>query len=423
MNGKLAPVLVSALGLVLVVPPTADARAARACGDIYPSMALGPLPPEAETTPFFFGVEGDPSSFSVHFTGIDCGYELKTTSWYSDTTGSADASDYDLLEGRTQPVCGTPKPGCPNQQPVPVSLTPGGPSEPVVESFTVSLSDPQVNETAYASALSPPSSAAFLILDADPPTRVAFDDLTYSRSETHTTMTIPVWRADPDAPTTVPYGVAPGPGTPATQGEDYTVISPNPLSFASGDPVEVITLSIVNDKVSEPEETVELTLQSPTAAALATPSTKVVTIQDNEENVPPKSRFHHPRHRWRYKKSDYRIREFHVFALDEEGGSGVVAAELAVRRNLENGKCAWKNKKRWQKKDCQNRTWLPTKYSPAGDLFYYRMKQLKSSVNTKIKSYTAFSRAIDGAGNVEKDFVKKRNDNTFEIKRTTKRRG
>jgi hypothetical protein len=246
----------------------------------------------------------------------------------------------------------------------------------------------------------------------------------YSRSETHATMTIPVWRAGPlAASTTVPYAVGPGPGTPATQGEDYTVISPNPLSFASGDLVEVITLSIVNDKLSEPEETAELTLQSPVGADLATPSTKVVTIQDNEENVAPTSRFHHPRHRWRYKKSDYRIREFHVFAHDEEGGSGVVAAELALRRNLENGKCAWKAKKGWQKKDCQNRTWLPTKYSPAGDLFYYRMKQLKSSVNTKIKSYTAFSRAIDGAGNVEKDFVKKRNDNTFEIKRTRTRRG
>jgi len=423
MKGKIA-LLVSTLALVLVVPPAGEAKPAEACADIYPSMALGPLPPEAETTPFFYAGEEDPASFSVHFTGIDCGYELRTTSWYSDTPGSADATDYDLPEGRTLPVCGTPKPGCPNQQPVPVSLTPGGPSEPVVESFTVSLSDPQVNGTAQASALSPPSSAAFLILDADPPTRVAFDDLVYSRSETHATMTIPVWRAGPlAASTTVPYAVGPGPGTPATQGEDYTVISPNPLSFASGDLVEVITLSIVNDKLSEPEETAELTLQSPVGADLATPSTKVVTIQDNEENVAPTSRFHHPRHRWRYKKSDYRIREFHVFAHDEEGGSGVVAAELALRRNLENGKCAWKAKKGWQKKDCQNRTWLPTKYSPAGDLFYYRMKQLKSSVNTKIKSYTAFSRAIDGAGNVEKDFVKKRNDNTFEIKRTRTRRG
>ncbi|MGH2649657.1 MAG: hypothetical protein ACRDHK_00400, partial [Actinomycetota bacterium] len=98
----------------------------------------------------------------------------------------------------------------------------------------------------------------------------------------------------------------------------------------------------------------------------------------------------------------------------------VVAVELALRRNLENGGCAWKVHKGWQKKDCQNRTWLPTKYDDVGELFYYRMNQLKPSVKTRIKNYTAFSRAIDGAGNVEKEFTKKRNANTFEIRRKGK---
>jgi hypothetical protein len=41
-------------------------------------------------------------------------------------------------------------------------------------------------------------------------------------------------------------------------------------------------------------------------------------------------------------------------------------------------------------------------------------------VGSKIKDYTAFSRAIDGAGNVEKEFTKKRNANTFEIRRKGK---
>jgi hypothetical protein len=415
------PAAAIAIVLLLVVPSAADAKPAEGCGDIYPSMALGPLPPEAETAPFFYATEEDTAQFKVHFTGIDCGFRLETTAAYAATPGSAGAGDYTLPPGRTQPVCGTPKEGCPNQQPVSINLPSDPEVEPVVESFTISLSDPQVNGNANPSALSPPSSAAFLIVDDEAPTRVAFDDLSYSRSETYPTLTVPVWRAGPDSSTTVSYTVGPGPGTPATGGDDYSVISPNPLVFSANDPVEVIKLAIVNDELSEPEETVELTLQAPIGAELATPSTKVVSILDNEENVPPRSRFHHPRHKWKYKKSDYRIREFHVFAHDE-GGSEVAAVELALRRNLKNGKCAWKVKKGWQKKDCQNRTWLPTKYSSAGDLFYYRMKQLKPSVKTKIKNYTAFSRAIDGAGNVEKDFVKKRNDNTFEIKRTRKKR-
>lgn len=412
------PAAAIAIVLLLVVPSAADAKPAEGCGDIYPSMALGPLPSEAETTPFFYGTEEDTAQFKVHFTGIDCGFRLETTAAYAATSGSAGAGDYTLPPGRTQPVCGTPKEGCPNQQPVSVNLPSDPEVEPAVESFTISLNDPQVNGNSSPSALSPPSSVPFLIVDDDGSTRAAFDELAYERSETYSTMTVPVWLAGPASGATVPYTV----GGSAAMNEDYMVTSPNPLVFTPDERVKAITLSIVNDTISEPDETVELSLQAPAGAALATPSTKVVSILDNEENGPPKSRFHHPRHKWKYKKNDYRIREFHVFAHDEDGGSGVVAAELALRRNLRNGKCAWKVKKGWQQKDCQNRTWLPTKYSSAGDLFYYRMKQLKPSGKTKIKNYTAFSRAIDGAGNVEKDFVKKRNDNTFEIKRTRKKR-
>jgi hypothetical protein len=179
-----------------------------------------------------------------------------------------------------------------------------------------------------------------------------------------------------------------------------------------------INIGIVNDKIGEGPENVVVTLNG----TVDGPASTTVTILDNEESVKPTSRFHHPRHKWRYKKSDYRIREFHVFTQDNAGGAGVVAAEIALRRNLKNGKCAWRTKSGWKTQDCQNREWLPTKYDDVGELFYLRVKQLKSSVGTKIKNYTAFSRAIDGAENVENDFVKKRNDNTFEIKRSRKRR-
>jgi Calx-beta domain len=408
MKARMAPLLVA--GLVLAVTPAARSSETRACADYYPSMGLGPFPPEAETTPFFWGEEGDQGSFSVRWTGIACGQPISISSEYSAVPGSAEPADHTLTQGATPPVCEV---GCPNQDSVEFTIHDESEDEAVVEAFSIVLSNTS------PSVITPPSSVPFLIVDEGPQPLVAFDELSYSRSETYATMTVPVWRAGSvTEAATVPYTV--GPGSSAAVSQDFSVTSPNPLSFGAGDRVEVITLAIVNDELSEPEETVELTLQAPTGATLATPSTKVVSILDNEENVPPRSRFHHPRHKWKYKKSDYRIREFHVFAHDE-GGSEVAAVELALRRNLKNGKCAWKTKKGWQKKDCQNRTWLPTKYSEAGDLFYYRMKQLKPSVKTKIKNYSAFSRAIDGAGNVEKEFKKKRNDNTFEIKR--KKRG
>jgi hypothetical protein len=81
----------------------------------------------------------------------------------------------------------------------------------------------------------------------------------------------------------------------------------------------------------------------------------------------------------------------------------------------------WLSKGGWQRKDCSNRQWLETRHDDVGQLWYYRPKQLKSSVGTRIKNYTAFSRAIDGAGNLEKEFKEKRNANTFEVKRRRKR--
>jgi hypothetical protein len=422
MNPQTFPILLMVPAVLLAAPAAVPAQAApnsaEDCADINPSMGLGPFAPEAETQSFFYGTEGVQGSFRVQWTGIACGRpDLMVDAVYSGIPGSAGPSDYSLPPDRTPKVCEVPSSACSGGvQTIDVSI-PGSPieEESVVEAFTIALSNPQ------GGTITPPDSAPFLIVDGDGEARVAFDDLSYSRSESFATMTIPVWRAgSATGPVTVPYTV--GPGSSATENNDFAVTSPNPLSFGAGERVKVITLSIVNDEIGEGDETVELSLQAPTGAALDTPSTKVVTIEDNEENIAPTSRFHHPRHKWKYKKSDYRIREFHVFAHDEEGGSGVVSAEIALRRKLMNGKCAWKMRKGWQRKDCDKPTWLPTKYDETGDLFYYRMPQLKSSVKTKVKNYTAFSRAIDGAGNIEKDLIRKRNDNTFEIKRTKKRR-
>jgi hypothetical protein len=58
-----------------------------------------------------------------------------------------------------------------------------------------------------------------------------------------------------------------------------------------------------------------------------------------------------------------------------------------------------------------------TGYEP--DFFYHRFKALRPSVG-KIESYTAFSRALDGAGNLERDFERGRNNNTFEIKKASR---
>jgi Calx-beta domain-containing protein len=406
MNRSITLLLGSMVGLFLL--PVAEVPASAACGDIYPAMSLGPFSADA-TPPVFYGADAQSSgSFKVRFTGLACGQAVAVSAEYSDSAGSAvEGVDYSMPSGRTPNVCET---GCPKEQTVPFTILGDG-VEPVAESFTITLGNP------LGGSLDPPSNAPFVLVDGDGPNRVGFDDLPYFQSESYDTLVVPVWLAGPATGATVSYTVGAGPGAGATPNDDFAVVSPNPLVFAGGDRVELITLSVVNDQLSEGEETVQIDLQG-----AASPSSKVVTIQDNEENVPPTSRIHHPRHKWRYRKGDYRIREVHVFSHDNPQGSGVTGTQFALRRNLENGDCVWLTKGGWQKKDCQNREWLDAAYDETGQLWRVRLKQLKSSVGTRIRNYTAYSRAIDGAGNVERTFKEKRNANTFEVKRSRRRR-
>src|SRR5919106_1035653 len=271
MNRSVTLLLGTMVGLFL--PPVAEVPASAACGDIYPAMSLGPFPADA-TPPVFYGADDQSSgSFKVRFTGLACGQAVAVSAEYSDSAGSAvEGVDYSMPPGRTPNVCET---GCPKEQTVPFTILGDG-VEPVAESFTVGLSNP------LGGSLDPPSNASFVVVDGDGSSRVGFDDLPYFQSESYGTLVVP-----------------------------------------GGDRVELIFLSVVNDKLSEGDETVQIDLQG------ASPSSKVVTIRDNEENVPPTSRIHHPRHKWRYRKGDYRIREVHVFSHDNPQGSGVTGTQVA----------------------------------------------------------------------------------------------
>ena len=243
---------------------------------------------------------------------------------------------------------------------------------------------------------------------------MAFDRLGYPGTESASTVGVAVWRAGPvTTPAEVPYELRPGPGDAASEA-DYAVSSPNPLVFAAGDRVEVITLSIVNDGIPESAEALEIALGEATSAEVAEPSTKVVSIADNEESAAPSSRLHHPRNGRTYSAVAYQLREIHVFTQDA-GGSGVVRADLALRRTLQGGRCQWYTGKRFRGGGCGSERWMSMQ-SSGPDLFYRHLGELQPSIGTRISSYTAYSRAMDGAGNVERDLTRGRNQNTFEVK-------
>jgi RHS repeat-associated protein len=77
---------------------------------------------------------------------------------------------------------------------------------------------------------------------------------------------------------TVTYATSNG---TATAGSDYTAKSGS-ITFAPGDTSESVSITVLNDSLDETNETVTLTLSSPTNATLGTPNPATLVIQDND---------------------------------------------------------------------------------------------------------------------------------------------
>ena len=80
----------------------------------------------------------------------------------------------------------------------------------------------------------------------------------------------------------VSVAYAQGSGGSATSGTDYTALSSGTLTFTAGQTSKTITLSVTGDDTDEPDETVEVTLSSPTNATIAT-ATGTGTITDDDD--------------------------------------------------------------------------------------------------------------------------------------------
>ena len=140
------------------------------------------------------------------------------------------------------------------------------------------------NETVVVT-LSSPSNASlgtnphtFTIIDNDT-TTVGFDQGTSSGNESAGTVNIPVTLSTSSALTvTVDYAVTGGTATPG--GVDFTLAS-GTLSFSPGATSRNIPIAIVNDTISEGNETVVVTLSSPSNASLGT-NPHTFTIIDND---------------------------------------------------------------------------------------------------------------------------------------------
>ena len=187
---------------------------------------------------------------------------------YSVTGGTATAggTDFTLAAGTL-----TFTPGVTSQD-ISIAVVNDGNTE-VDETIVVTLASP-TNAT-----LGTNTAHTYTINDNDPPT-VAFSSTTSSGSEATTPVTIPVTLSSAYSQTvTVGYSVT---GGSATSGGTDFILASGTLTFTAGVTSQDISIAVVNDTVTELNETIVVTLASPTVATLGTNTTHTYTINDND---------------------------------------------------------------------------------------------------------------------------------------------
>ncbi len=150
----------------------------------------------------------------------------------------------------------------------------------------------EANETVIVTLSSPTNATlgtnttyTYTINDDDAAPTVQFTSATGSGSESVTTVNIPVTlSAASGMTTTVNYAVTGGTATGG--GVDYTLAA-GQLTFNPGVTSQNIVMTVVDDSIPESNETVIITLSSPTNATLGTNTTYTYTILDNDTPAMP----------------------------------------------------------------------------------------------------------------------------------------
>ena len=152
-----------------------------------------------------------------------------------------------------------------------VPLLPNTPDEPN-ENFFVNLSSPNPAGATIVDGQGEATIFALSVFKLSSPT--------YSAMENQGTISVTIQRTQGVGTASVTLATANG---TATAGEDYTAIAPVVFTFSGSETTKTQTVTIINDTLDEPDETFSVALSNPsTNAALGTPATATVTIQDDD---------------------------------------------------------------------------------------------------------------------------------------------
>jgi len=399
-------------------------------------------------SPFYAAEEGDSLSATLTVTPEDrCGVTAQPGRAHYLTTGGSAASpaDYQAIGPpavESDQMCvevppAPPHADCPEAMPetipVPLTLVEDSVAESAVESFLFDIVDGEP----FPPATFRPTEAPVHIIDDDGSARVSLEPTVSGgstmayRSGEPSIVEIPVFWAGSGTPGNVHYTV--GPGSPApTLDVDYRVESANPLPASAFSPTRAggrlafIRIRILNNAgpdglpAKELDEIINISLDPGGYQVEGDHDSTTLRILDGgSDTQAPRTRFHHPKHKKRYKRNAFQLREMHIF-YNEPGGSGVKRVQIAISRKKKNGKCQWWNGNRFRVGRCNpvpGKFWKKTKYDNFVDWYVYRVPAFKPTAGTNIRFYRGYARGLDHAGNVEDRFIKKRNKNTFWIKR------
>ncbi|HEY0461477.1 MAG TPA: Calx-beta domain-containing protein [Pyrinomonadaceae bacterium] len=146
------------------------------------------------------------------------------------------------------------------------------------ETVNLTLSSPSAPAT-----LGTPNTAVLTIVENDAQTTVKFSAATYTEDESQTAGLGIVRTGDLSGTTTVNFATSNGTGTggaTCTTGVDY-VTNSGTVTFNPGDTSKIVSVQLCGDMLNEGDETINLTLSSPSApATLGTPNTAVLTINN-----------------------------------------------------------------------------------------------------------------------------------------------
>ncbi len=151
------------------------------------------------------------------------------------------------------------------------------------ESVTLTLGSP------IRATLAVPAAHTLTIVDNDMLPTVTFATTGQTVGENVGLVAISVLLSAPTgADVTIPIGR----GGTATEGADYT-LAPNPVVILAGQTSASVQLVVIDDPLSEPTETIQLTLGAPTNGTLGTASSHIVTVTDFGD-APPTVAFAQP---------------------------------------------------------------------------------------------------------------------------------